>query len=260
MNQANQLVDLIRKYNGIPYVAPTIELRPCQNKKKILKILNRIFNTQIDYLIFKSVNAVFFFLSCLHSLHQKENFLKKLNKANIIAIGPKTNAELKNNGIMASLIPNKYNSEGIFETLKEKNLMGKIVVIPQPKKIRNSLAKKLRDFGAKVFTIPVYEITLPKDYFKVLTLIRDIINGKINIITFTSSSSAINLVRVARKNKLDIELRKSLNKCMIAVIGPVTQKTLENLGVKSNIIPKEYTIEAMINSLIKFLNQEREKD
>ncbi|HEA70848.1 MAG TPA: hypothetical protein ENH98_02865, partial [archaeon] len=141
MDQANQLVDLIRKYNGIPYVAPTIELNPYQNKKKILKILNRIFNTQIDYLIFKSVNAVSFFISCLHSLQQKENFLKKLNKAKIIAIGPKTNAELKKNGIMASLIPNKYNSEGIFETLKEKNLMGKIVVIPQPKKIRNSLAK-----------------------------------------------------------------------------------------------------------------------
>ncbi len=260
MNQANQLVDLIRNFDGIPYVAPTIELKPYQNKKKILKILNRIFNTQIDYLIFKSVNAVSFFMLCLHSLQQKEQFLKKIKKTNIIAIGPKTNAELKNNGIKASLIPNKYNSEGIIESLKEKNLMGKIVVIPQPKKIRNSLAKKLRDFGAKVFTIPVYEITLPKDYFKVLTLIRDIINGKINIITFTSSNSAINLVRVARKHKLDITLRNALNKCLIAVIGPITQKTLENLGVKSKIIPKEYTIEAMINSLIKFLNPERKKD
>ena len=260
MNQANQLVDLIRKFDGIPYVAPTIELKPYQNKKKILKILNRIFKKQIDYLIFKSVNAVSFFMLCLHSLQQKGNFLKKLNKANIIAIGPKTNAELKNNGINASLIPNKYNSEGIIESLKEKNLMGKIVVIPQPKKIRNSLAKKLRDFGAKVFTIAVYEITLPKDCFKILTLIRDIINGKINIITFTSSYSAINLVRVARKHKLDITLRKALNERMIAVIGPITQKTLENLGIKSIIIPKEYTIEAMIKSLIKFLYQEKEKD
>lgn len=260
MNQANQLADLIRLFDGIPYVAPTIELKPYQNKKKILKILNRIFNTKIDYLIFKSVNAVSFFILCLPLLQQKENFLKKLNKANIIAIGPKTNAELKRNGIKASLIPNKYNSEGIIDSLKEKNLMGKIVVIPRPKKIRNSLAKKLRDFGAKVFTIPVYEITLPKDYFKVLTLVRDIINGKINIITFTSSYSAINLVRVARKHKLDIKLRNALNKCTIAVIGPKTQKTLENLGVKSNIIPKKYTIEAMINSLITFLNQKREKD
>ncbi len=225
-----------------------------------MKILKRIFNTQIDYLIFKSANAVSFFIFCLHSLQQKGDFLKKLNNANIIAIGPKTSAALKNNGIEASFIPNKYSSEGIIESLKEKNLMGKIVVIPCPKQIRNILAEKLRDFGAKVITIPVYEITLPKDYFKVLTLIRDIINGNVNIITFTSSYSVLNLVKVARKHELDIELRKALNKCMIAVIGPITQKTLENFGVKSNIIPIEYTIEALINSLIKFLNHKREKD
>jgi len=252
-------VKLIRKFGGKPYIAPTIELKPYQNKKEILKTLNRVFDTQIDYLIFKSVNAVSFFISCLHSLQQKENFLKKLNNTCIIAIGPKTRAELKNNGIETTLVPQKFSSEGIIESLKEHNLLGKNVIIPSPKNNRNRLTKKLRDFGAKVLTIPIYESTLPKDPSKVFTLIKDLIKRKIDIITFTSSDSALNLIKVASKHKLDVKVKDALNECLIVVIGPITQKTLENLGIKADIIPKDYIIEAMVDSLVKYLYQESKK-
>jgi uroporphyrinogen-III synthase len=256
ISQANQLADLIKNFEGIPYLAPTIELKPYQNNRKILKILKRIFKKEIHYLIFKSVNGVDYFFKYLQFLSLKENFLKKLNNSIIIAIGPKTRAELNKNGIEATVIPNKYSSEGIIEILKKKNLIGKVIVIPGVKRFRNKLTKELRSFGAKVFTIPVYEITLPKNTFKILTLIRDIINGKINIITFTSSHTALNLINIARSYKLDHTLKNALNKCVIAVIGPVTQKTLGNFGVKTNIIPKDYTIEAMVNSIINFLSLE----
>ena len=45
-------------------------------------------------------------------------------------------------------------------------------------------------------------------------------------------------------------------KMIVAVIGSLTQKTLEELGVKVDVAPEEYTVEAMIETLVNYFKIE----
>ena len=43
----------------------------------------------------------------------------------------------------------------------------------------------------------------------------------------------------------------------ITVIGPVTAKAIEKAGLKVSIMPKEATIEAMVNEIIKWAEKKQ---
>ena len=75
-----------------------------------------------------------------------------------------------------------------------------------------------------------------------------------DIVTFTSSFTAINLFKMASQHLSVDDLRKYLGKTIIAAIGPVTRRTLEELGIKVDVMPKKYTIEAMVKSLVNYVS------
>lgn len=252
--QAEKLAKLISRLGGIPYLVPTIEIKPQQDETLISRLLNRILNEQIDFLIFMSVNSVTRLIGYLEKFGLKDRFLKRIGKAKIGAIGPKTKKEVERYGIKVNIVPSIYSSEGIVESLKKMDLQEKTVVIFCSNKSSRHLPQKLEELGVKMIKVPVYECVPPADHSKILAFIDDLLKGKIDIVTFTSSFTAINLFKMASQHLSVDDLRKYLGKTIIAAIGPVTRRTLEELGIKVDVMPKKYTIEAMVKSLVNYVS------
>ncbi|NIU84313.1 MAG: hypothetical protein GWN64_12780, partial [Candidatus Thorarchaeota archaeon] len=240
---------LIHKLGGKPYVVPTVEIKPQRDERLITQLCNRILTERIEFLIFMSVNGVTSLMKHLEKIGLKANFLKRLNRTTIIAVGPKTRRELENQGVKVNLVPKRYSSQGIVESLEKMDLRQKTVVIPRSNKSSVYLTRELERLGAKVLEAPIYKSTLPSDHSKVLSFVDDLKKGEIDIVTFTSSSTARNLFKIANKHLLADDLRSCLTKTVITAIGPVTRRTLEELGVKVDVVPGEYTIEAMMRAL-----------
>lgn len=253
--QADELAKLISKLGGKPYVVPTVEIKPQRNKRLITQLFNRILDEQIGSLIFMSVNGVASFIEYLEEPELKAKFLEKLDKTRIIAVGPKTRMELEKHGIKVNLVPQRYSSEGILESFKKMDLREGTVAILRSNKSSGHLMRELEKLGAKVLEVPIYECTPPTDRSKVLVFINDLLKGKIDVVTFTSSSAALNLFKIASEHITADDLRKCLRKTIITTIGPVTQRTLEDLGVKADVVPREYTVEAMMDSLVHYIRQ-----
>lgn len=249
--QAHQLAELVSKLGGKPYVAPTVEIKPSRNRRLITQFVNKILNEQIDSVIFMSVNGVTSLIEPVQNLVSKAKFLEKLNRATIVAVGPKTRRELEKHEVQVDLLPLRFSSEGIVESFKKINIKGKAVVIPRSSKSSRYLKQELEKLGANVLEVPIYECALPTDRSKVLAFINDLLKGKIDVLTFTSSLTARNLFKIASEYSLAHEFRKCLVKPVTVAIGPVTQRTLEELGVKVDVVPKEYTIEAMMDALVR---------
>lgn len=68
--------------------------------------------------------------------------------------------------------------------------------------------------------------------------------GDVDIITFTSSSTVTNFVKIMG---IDYVLPSSIR---IACIGPVTAATAKKAGFKIDISQEEYTMEGLVQSLI----------
>lgn len=231
-------------------MASTVEIKPQRHRQLITRLINKILNEQIDFMVFMSVNGVTSLIETAQNLVSKAKFLEKLNRATIIAVGPITRKELEKHGVKVNFVPLRYSSEGIIEIFKKLSIKGKIVAILRSSKSSRYLTSEVEKLGANVLEVTIYNCTLPTDRSRVLAFINDLLNGEIDIVTFTSSSTARNLFKIASEYALTHKFRKCLTKPVIAAIGPMTRRTLEELGVKVDVVPKEYTIEAMMDALV----------
>jgi len=253
--QARELAELVSKLGGKPYVVPTVEIKPLLDRQPITEFVNNVLNKRVDHVIFMSVNGVTSLIDSLEKMEQKDSFLKELNGAMIVAIGPKTERKLEEHGIEANLVSPKHSSEGIVESLKKMDMEGKTVAVLRSSIANNYLRRELEKMGANVLEFPAYESAPPSDDSKVLVFLNDLFKGKIDAITFTSSSTAQNLFKIAGEHVLAEKFKNSLEKTVVAAIGSTTQGSLEELGIKVDVVPKEYTIEAMMEALVRYMQK-----
>jgi uroporphyrinogen III methyltransferase/synthase len=103
--------------------------------------------------------------------------------------------------------------------------------------------------GAHVTVAPVYRNVPPNGRKEELR--EQLVNGEIDLLTFTSSSTVTNFLTMVDA-KSEEELHQLLNKVTIAAIGPVTAKTILESGLKVDIQPERYTIVDMVASIVSF--------
>ena len=77
-------------------------------------------------------------------------------------------------------------------------------------------------------------------------LAKKLTNGEIDIVTFTSSSTAKNLCAI-------LGGAEPLQHVKCVAIGPITAKTCEALGIRPAAVAKEYTIEGLIETIKEML-------
>jgi uroporphyrinogen-III synthase len=255
--EAYELAKMISKLGGKPFIASTFELKPIKNniEKFILKLIKE--KEKIHFLIFMSQNIVSMTIKASEDLRLKNEFLKQLRRVKVVAIGPKTRIKLKSLGIKVAFMPSAYYSQGLIDYFKRVKLKGKTIVILRKKYASKYLKSELKKLGAKVIQVPAYESIIPQKISNVLSLINNLIKGKIHAITIMNPSAALNLFKIAREHRLSKELKKAMNENVITIaLGPTTQKTLNKLGIKSSLIPKKYTVEGMLKTLLEFFKKD----
>lgn len=242
-SQALSLAQRIEILGGEVVEFPTIEVKPPTSYEPLDEAIKQIAN--YDWLIFTSVNGVEQFL---HRFEKLGKNIAGLAGIEVGAIGPETARRLTTAQIQPRLVPKVYQAEGILEALIPENVLGKRVLIPRAAKARDILPETLRQWGARVDVVEAYQTVLPEaDVSALCRLLRD---GAIDVITFTSSSTAINFVAMLR----DQDLSRLLSKAVIACIGPITRKTVEDLGMRSEIVSEEFTIPGLVKAIVDYFS------
>lgn len=255
-DQAQDIADLIISLGGTPYVVPTVEIQPVKSSPQIKQLIDKIFGGKVGLVVFMSQNAVTSLIDASLNMGLKEDLLRALGSVGIVTVGPRTSKSLETCGLTSAATPINHSSDGIIGEIEKLNLEGKEVAIPRTDKASDYLKIELEKRSIGVFEFTVYETSLPLDKSKINDLLKDLLKGKIDVITFTSSSTAQNLFAIAKEHKLQDEVQKALNEKVIVVsIGPVTRKTLEDLHVKVDVMPDSYTVEDMITALDRYFSQ-----
>ncbi|MCK9262687.1 MAG: uroporphyrinogen-III C-methyltransferase [Deltaproteobacteria bacterium] len=191
----------------------------------------------LDLFIFTSQNAVPLFM---HKMLAANLDARSFGKSEIYCIGPKTRDALLAYGIRADGMADEYRAEGIVEMLKETDLSGKRVCLPRARGARGYLVDALRERGAEVLEIPVYETVLPKDASKEGFL--SALAGA-DTVVFTSPSGIRHAVELLGDD------RDLLRPKRLAAIGPVTAGAMQRLGLPAQVTAHEYTDEGIIGAL-----------
>jgi uroporphyrinogen III methyltransferase/synthase len=193
-----------------------------------------------DWIIFTSANGVKFLVDRLFALKRD---VRSLKGPRVCAIGPKTAEALEALKIRVNLVPREYRAEAILEGLKKEKLKGKNILIPRARVARDVLPEELRKAGAVVDVVEVYQTVLPKEN---VSKIRELLKkGEISAVTFTSSSTVSNFAEMVGKE----EARALTAGIPVASIGPITAEKAGELGIKTTVMPEEYTIPALVHAL-----------
>jgi len=243
-NRIDEAISIVESHGGESFVAPTLELKFTNTES--LKSLVELAN-DLNWLIFTSptsIESIFEFYP---------DFREKINEnCQIATIGHKTEEVANKYGLSADLIPEDYTAEGLLEAFKKVNLKNSLIGLPRTLAARDTLPEGLEKMGADVILAESYESIIPHDKVRIEVLIEKILNCEIDAVTFTSPLTAKNLFKIAIDEQIP-ELANKLSTAVLTVaIGPITYKTLEELGVKC-IYPKKYTVKDMMELLFETL-------
>ena len=241
IERSQTLSDMILKKGGKPIIVPTLELQLVESKELVYIIENI---ETFDWIVFTSPAGVksFFKLCKLDIIPSK-----------IAVIGVKTEEELLKYGFKPDLIPKDFTAEGLLESFKSINLKNKNVALPRTLSAREVLPKCLEDYGASVLIAEAYTSGIPHDTTKIIELCNDIIDGLVDIITFTSPLTVKNLMEVyknSQPSRLDELILALKNRVVVASIGPITAKALSEYGI-CTIEPSRYTVKDMVEAILQ---------
>jgi uroporphyrinogen-III synthase len=200
-----------------------------------------------------STNGVKYLFEAADSLKLTSQLKEGLTKTFMIAVGPRTAQSLQEINVRVDMIPGKYSSEGLLEALKDRQLMGKRIRIPRTSNAAPTLTNQLRELGADVEEIYVYESGLPVDEQLKEKFYRDLISGGINALLFGSGLSEKNIFKMLIEKAPMEQLRNVLQQKVTTVaIGPTTAEALKELDIKVDVVPEDYLFENALIALAKF--------
>lgn len=176
-----------------------------------------------------------------------------LSHAEIYVRGAKGRGAVRSLGLEDSGIAEIETTESLVELALHRGVAGKNVTIQQHGQPDPALVQRLEKAGAKVTEVHPNRWVQPERPELVDELIKNLIAGDIDAITFTAAPAVESLLNRAKSMGMYKELVGALaSKVVIAVVGPVTAEPLQALQIKT-IYPERFRMGAMVKLLTETL-------
>ena len=235
----NEFAALIARHGATVLSCPLLEERSIDNRTEIRAFIDRLSSGKLDMMVFFTGVGVRFLVAEAEAAGQMKRFVEALDKITVVARGPKPRAALRKLGRKVDLAPERPTSEGLLEMLGTEDLQRKRVGVQLYGKPNPGFCRGLEAMGAAVATVEVYDYRPASDRNRVLNFIQTLINGPVDVLTFTSAPQIDSLFDVADEAGLSAKLIDELNTGItVAVIGEVADRALARRGIRARIYPE----------------------
>jgi len=179
--------------------------------------------------------------------------VEHLRGARVLARGPKARGAIRGGGLVDAWSPASESSAEVLEHLlsgAEGPLGGRRIAVQLHGDPLPDFVEALRATGAEVVTVPVYRWVLPEDVEPVRRLVRSMVTGAVDAVTFTSAPAAASLLTVADELGQLAELVAALTHDVLPVaVGPVTAGPLTAAGIPS-VQPERARLGALAREVV----------
>jgi uroporphyrinogen III methyltransferase/synthase len=239
--QAGDLVRLLTEFGADCIECPAIKVMPPDDFKALDAGIEHIAG--YDWLIFTSVNGVDSFFDRLFNHHKLD--VRALGDIKTAVIGPATRQRLLNFGIKSDILPESYRAESVVKAFKGQAVKGRKILLPRAREARPVIPVELTSMGAYVDEVTAY--TTVEDRSAAELLVKNLRDGKVDIVTFTSSSTVKNFYAMLPKGEVNALMQGVLTAC----IGPITAETVKQTGLDVNIIAESFTIKGLSEAILQ---------
>ena len=250
-HQCGEMVEIVETMGGTAYVAPMIEITAPKGGE-LNEFIEKTASGSYDQLVFLSVNSIRYLFEEAQRTEMLEQLLEGINGSGVLVIGTRTQKELVDHGVKNAVVARIQSTDGVLDALGGE-LKGLRVGIPRSNMANSELGDALKARGAQVDEVTAYISRPPADRTRAVQLIEDLAVGKVDAVTFTSASTAINLAKIAEEENMLRQLDEGLGRTVVAAIGPRAKGAIEKLGFKVNIVPENHSIRDLVEALVSNL-------
>jgi uroporphyrinogen III methyltransferase/synthase len=248
--QAAALSEQLVSYGAVPVEVPTIAVEPPRTPQAMDRAIRGLVSGRYAWIAFTSVNAV-------RAVREKIEELgldsRALAGVKVACVGEQTADAVRAWGITPELVPSgDQSSDGLLADWPDYDAVYDAldrVFLPRADIATETLVAGLGERGWQVDDVTAYRTVRaappPAD-------IREAIKtGGFDAVLFTSSSTVRNLVGIAGKPHAS---------SVIAVIGPQTAQTAEELGLRVDVIAPKPSASLLAEALADFGRSRRETE
>src|SRR5262249_33229398 len=142
-------------------------------------------------------------------------------------------------GVRADLVPERSVAEAFLDTFPDPGARGERVLLARAEQGRDVLPDGLAARGYAVDMLPVYRTVRAQPEPDV---VARVVEGRVDAITFTSSSTVTNLCDAPRALPSPQPL--------VVTIGPVTSETARARGLRVDAEADPHTVDGLIDALV----------
>jgi uroporphyrinogen-III synthase len=240
--RAKEIAQLIANNGGQPTVAPSTREVSSGPSAEELQFAADLLQDHFGAVIFMTGVGTRALGHAVEPLCSPAQFAAALSRTKVVARGPKPVAVLRELGVPITLsVPEPNTWREILQALDQNPdkvpLPGQRVAVQEHGVPSPELYAGLKDRGAQVFPVHVYEWQLPEDTRPLRDAVTALTQDQIDIVLLTSSVQIQHLLRIAEEMKLRDEVLNALRRTVVASIGPVTSETLRGLRISVDLEP-----------------------
>jgi uroporphyrinogen-III synthase len=237
--RAAEIAELIRRYRGEPFVAPSMREIPLEENRTALELVPELEAGKFDILILLTGVGTRTLNQILLTQFSQEKIIAALRRVKLVARGPKPVFALKELGLDPAItVPEPNTWRELLSTLDAAvDLDGKRILIQEYGIPNPELTSALETRGATVSTIAIYRWDLPDDLGPLRLAIEKITRGDADIVLFTNGVQVDHLFRIAAEMQTVEKLRVALQRTVIGSVGPICTQVLEQFDIDPDIEP-----------------------
>lgn len=223
---------------------PLIKISPYCDQVAIDEVLSEIGS--YEWIIFTSRNGVQYFFDFFF---QRFKDIRCIGGIKIACVGQGTASEIEKYHLEVDFMPEEALSENLAEKLIEDQTMENTKVLVITGNLNSdTLVEVLENKGhAIVDTLRVYQTDLED-----LTDNEDAMIFReqgADVIVFASSSAVNSFVKQVK----ELQLASKAKKPLTCSIGPITSKTMQDLGISVDMEARNYTVDGLVEILLERL-------
>jgi uroporphyrinogen III methyltransferase / synthase len=231
--QASGLARTLRALGAAVVELPAIRIEPRLDDPEVAGAIGRIGEYALICLTSPNGAHLLF-----EALFRAGLDARALHTATVAAIGPGTAGALAEHGIGADVVPERFVAEALVEALAGVEVEGERVLVARAAEARDVLPEALRERGAEVDVVALYETVREEPSEAEIEAARDA-----DYLTFTSSSTVRNLVE-ALGDRLPRTAR-------VVSIGPVTSEAAREAGLDIAVEAEQHDVDGLIAALLR---------
>jgi uroporphyrinogen III methyltransferase/synthase len=228
---------------------PRLDLSHVEDYAPLDEAIENLFG--YDWLIFRSVNAVEYFL---RRFRERGRNISELDALRVCAIGEATNARLEEFRVHVDVIPDRLSSVPALSAIESytggHDSLGSLnFLIPRAAIASDSLTRSLEEAGARVDEVTTYR-TCAADNPDLAQIKGLLTGGGIDCIAFTRSSEVREVAAVFDSNDLALLLKD----VVVACADESTAQTAAEFSLRVDATPGKSTSLALAQALSEYLS------